>query len=73
MMNDPDFQSAIAALNSALNISIGFTNVYKFYDNHVCMLYDGRKVNPIWTTPGKTKDALTAIYMLDLLVKLFYT
>lgn len=72
-MNDPDFQSAIAKLNTALGINISFTDVFKFYDNHVCMLYDGRKVNRIWTDPGNTKDALTAIYMIDLFIKYFYT
>lgn len=37
------------------------------------MLYEGREVNPVWTTPGPTKDALDAIYNLDMYFKMYYT
>lgn len=73
MINDPDFQSAVAALNNALQANIPYTDVYMYYDDYVCMTYEGRKVNPIWTTAGKTKDALTAIFTIDMYIKYFYT
>jgi len=42
MINHDSFTKAIEELNKALNINIGFFDVYKYYDNAVCMLYEGK-------------------------------
>jgi hypothetical protein len=36
------------------------------------MKYEGRDVDPIWTTPSSVKTALDTIYVLDMYFKLFY-
>ena len=73
MVNDQSFASAISSVRAALNITVDFWDVVKFYDNSVCMTYEGRQVNPIWTTQNATKNALDGIYNLQLYLDLFNT
>ena len=74
IINYPAFQAAISAVNKAYNItSLNFEDISAVIDNSVCMIYEGRSVNPIWTTPSVNKNSLDAMYAIDLYVKLFYT
>jgi hypothetical protein len=73
ILNDPSFVSALDQLSAALKTNITFLNFYEFYDNYLCMLFEGRTVNPLWTTPGTTKIALDTLYVLDIYLKYFYT
>lgn len=62
----------MAELNKALGINIGFFDVFKFYDNAVCMRYSGLPINEIWTKDTPVKRALDAIYKLDTYIKFYY-
>lgn len=42
MINHESFKKAIAELNKALGINVGFFDIYRYYDNSVCMLYEGK-------------------------------
>ena len=72
IINDPSFQKAIASVSNVLKSNVTFWDIYKFYDNAVCMNYEGRKVDPIWINPSATKSALDAMINLDMYLKLFY-
>jgi hypothetical protein len=73
IISDPSFQEAIAKVNAALKTNLTFWDIYKFYDNAVCMTYEGRTVNPVWSSAGPTKSALDAIYVLDMYLKMYFT
>lgn len=47
--------------------------LFRYYDNYISLLYDGRRVDSIWTTPGPTKDALEVLFALDFNIKYYYT
>jgi hypothetical protein len=72
IINDPAYVQAIESVGKVLNTTLSFWDLYKYYDNAVCMTYDGRTVNPIWNTAGPTKSALDSIYNLDMYMKLYY-
>jgi hypothetical protein len=73
IINDLSLQAAIKAVNNLYNSNFTFHNINAAYDNALCMHYEGRPVDQIWTTPSPTKQALDAIFSIDIYLKLFYT
>lgn len=39
IINDPSFQLAILAVSNVLKTNLTFWDMYKYYDNYVCMNY----------------------------------
>lgn len=65
--------AALQKVRNVLNLNISNWDLYKFYDNAVCMIYERREeVNPIWTTDDETKKALDVMFVLDMYMKLYY-
>jgi hypothetical protein len=72
-MEDPAFQPAIAEVSAALKLNLTFQSVSRYYDRYICMFYEGRNVNPVWTTPGPTKNALDTIWAISPYLNSFFT